>query len=85
MTPPFATKHELNQASRACRGRVCPRSAHTLRQDTRLRGQILEDRFLEGQRILEVVPADPVPPLSEVPTEFAARGVLVWRATFESV
>jgi transcriptional regulator with XRE-family HTH domain len=45
----------------------------------------LEGRFLEGQRILEVDPADPVPPLSEVPTEFAARGVLVWRATFESV
>lgn len=45
----------------------------------------LEGRFLEGQRILEVDPADPVPPLSEVPTEFASRGVLVWRATFESV
>lgn len=45
----------------------------------------LQARFLQGQRILEVDPADPVPPLSEVPTEFVARGVLVWRATFESV
>jgi len=44
----------------------------------------LQDRFLEGRRILEVDPDDPVPPLSEVPTEFAARGVLVWRPTFES-
>lgn len=45
----------------------------------------LPSRLLTSHRILEVDPADPVPPLSEVPAEFARRGVLAWRATFESV
>jgi len=45
----------------------------------------LPSRFLKGERVLEVDPADPVPPLAEVPAEFAKRGVLAWRATFESV
>jgi len=45
----------------------------------------LQSRILNSHRILEVDPADPVPPLSEVPAEFAKRGVLAWRATFESV
>lgn len=42
-------------------------------------------RFVHGQRGLDVDPADPVPPPSEVPPEFARRGVLVWRDTFASV
>jgi transcriptional regulator with XRE-family HTH domain len=42
-------------------------------------------RFVVGPRGLDVDPADPVPPASEVPAEFAKRGVLVWRDTFESV
>ena len=45
----------------------------------------LPDRFLAGPRTLETDAADPVPPLSEVPAEFAKRRVLAWRATFESV
>lgn len=44
-----------------------------------------EGRFLTEPRALEVDPADPVPPLSEVPAEFAKRGVLAWRDTFASV
>jgi transcriptional regulator with XRE-family HTH domain len=44
-----------------------------------------EGRFLAEPRTLEVDPADPVPPLSEVPAEFAKRGVLAWRDTFASV
>jgi transcriptional regulator with XRE-family HTH domain len=43
------------------------------------------DRFLAAPRTLDVDPADPVPPRSEVPDEFAKRGVLVWRDTFASV
>ena len=43
------------------------------------------ERFLGSARTLDVDPADPVPPLSEVPTEFAKRGVLVWADTFASV
>lgn len=42
-------------------------------------------RFLDKPRGLGVDVADPVPPGSEVPTEFAKRGVLVWRDTFTSV
>jgi len=42
-------------------------------------------RFLRAPRTLDVDPADPIPPASEVPAEFAERGVLVWRDTFESV
>ncbi|MBG6056366.1 transcriptional regulator with XRE-family HTH domain [Salinibacterium sp. CAN_S4] len=45
----------------------------------------LPGRFLDGQRTLEVDPADPLPPISEVPDEFAKRGVFAWRDTFESV
>ncbi len=42
-------------------------------------------RFLAEPRGLDIDPADPVPPLAEVPEPFAARGVLVWRDTFVSV
>lgn len=42
-------------------------------------------RFMHDSRGLEVDAADPVPPISEVPDEFAKRGVLVWRGTFASV
>jgi transcriptional regulator with XRE-family HTH domain len=45
----------------------------------------LPSRFLTSHQILQVDPADPVPPLSQVPAEFAKRGVLAWCATFESV
>lgn len=45
----------------------------------------LPGRFLDGRRTLEVDPADPLPPISEVPAEFAKRGVFAWRDTFESV
>ncbi len=45
----------------------------------------LPGRFLDGPRTLEVDLADPVPPISEVPAEFAKRGVFAWRDTFESV
>jgi hypothetical protein len=43
------------------------------------------NRFLDSPRTLEVDPADPIPPASEVPAEFAKRGVLAWRDTFASV
>lgn len=42
-------------------------------------------RFVREPRGLEVDAADPIPPDSEVPDEFAKRGVLVWRDTFASV
>ncbi|AXH36611.1 XRE family transcriptional regulator [Humibacter sp. BT305] len=42
-------------------------------------------RFVRESRGLEVDAADPLPPESEVPEEFAKRGVLVWRDTFASV
>ncbi|GAA2231677.1 hypothetical protein GCM10009851_15810 [Herbiconiux moechotypicola] len=42
-------------------------------------------RFLSEPRTLEVDSADPVPPRSEVPDEFAKRGVLAWSDTFASV
>ena len=42
-------------------------------------------RTLAAPRLLPIDPADPVPPASEVPAEFAARNVLVWRDTFASV
>ena len=42
-------------------------------------------RFVHDPRGLDVDPADPVPPNSEVPSEFAKRGVLAWRDTFASV
>jgi transcriptional regulator with XRE-family HTH domain len=44
-----------------------------------------QGRFLVEPRTLEVDSADPVPPRSEVPDEFAERGVLAWRDTFASV
>lgn len=44
-----------------------------------------QGRFLAEPQTLEVDPADPVPPRSEVPDEFAERGVLAWRDTFASV
>jgi transcriptional regulator with XRE-family HTH domain len=44
-----------------------------------------ESRSLKRTRPLRVDPADPEPPLSEVPQEFIDRGVLVWRDTLESV
>lgn len=43
------------------------------------------NRFVREPRGLDVDPADPIPPDSEVPPEFARRGVLVWRDTFASV
>lgn len=43
------------------------------------------NRFVRRPRGLEIDPADPVPPISEVPTEFAKRGVLAWRDTFASI
>ncbi|GAA1805721.1 helix-turn-helix domain-containing protein [Agromyces neolithicus] len=42
-------------------------------------------RRLERARPLLVDPADPVPPLEEVPGEFLAHGVLVWGDSLESV
>lgn len=42
-------------------------------------------RHLRTPRTLDVDPADPAPPESEVPKEFAERGVRVWRDTFASV
>lgn len=42
-------------------------------------------RFLSKPRGLGVDVADPIPLDSEVPVEFAKRGVLVWRDTFASV
>ncbi len=42
-------------------------------------------RFNPEPQGLGVDAADPVPPVSEVPEEFAKRGVLVWRDTFASV
>ncbi|NYE20026.1 helix-turn-helix domain-containing protein [Microbacterium immunditiarum] len=43
------------------------------------------DRYLATPATLAVDPADPTPPLSEVPEDFARRGVLAWRDTFASV
>jgi transcriptional regulator with XRE-family HTH domain len=43
------------------------------------------NRFLEHTRTLDVDPADPTPPLREVPEEFLRRNVLVWRDTFVSI
>lgn len=42
-------------------------------------------RYLRAPATLDVDPADSTPPPSEVPDEFAERGVLVWRDTFASV
>jgi transcriptional regulator with XRE-family HTH domain len=42
-------------------------------------------RYLSAPVALVIDPADPTPPLSEVPEEFARRGVLAWRDTFASV
>jgi len=42
-------------------------------------------RHLDRPQQLRVDVADPVPPASEVPQEFAERGVLMWRDTFASV
>lgn len=42
-------------------------------------------RFVPTPGGLEVDVADPIPPDSEVPEEFAKRGVLVWRDTFASL
>ena len=44
-----------------------------------------DSRTLSTPRLLATEPADPVPPAPEVPAEFAARNVLVWRDTFASV
>jgi len=43
-----------------------------------------KNRFVRTPRGLDIDPADPIPPASEVPPEFAKRGVLAWRDTFES-
>jgi len=44
-----------------------------------------KSRFVRRPRGLDIDPADPVPPDSEVPAEFAKRGVLAWRDTFASI
>jgi hypothetical protein len=41
--------------------------------------------FLTLPRTLRIDAADPVPAISDIPPEFARRGVLVWADTFESV
>jgi transcriptional regulator with XRE-family HTH domain len=41
--------------------------------------------FLARPQTLEIDSADPVPALTDVPPEFARRGVLVWEDTFRSV
>lgn len=43
------------------------------------------ERKLERSRPLSADPADPIPQRSDIPDEFAERGVLAWRDTFESV
>ena len=43
------------------------------------------ERKLERSRPLSADPADPIPKRSDIPDEFAERGVLAWRDTFESV
>lgn len=43
------------------------------------------ERKLERARPLSADPADPTPSKSDVPDEFAERGVLAWRDTFASV
>lgn len=43
------------------------------------------NRFLRQRQGLGIDAADPIPPDSEVPEEFAKRGVLVWRDTFASI
>lgn len=42
-------------------------------------------RHLRPSRTLDVDPADPVPTADDVPAEFLARGILVWRDTLASV
>lgn len=41
--------------------------------------------FLTRPRSLRIDAADPIPAISDIPPEFARRGVLVWADTFESV
>jgi transcriptional regulator with XRE-family HTH domain len=41
--------------------------------------------FLRLPRTLRIDAADPIPAISDIPPEFARRGVLVWADTFESV
>lgn len=41
--------------------------------------------FLQLPRTLRIDSADPIPAISDIPPEFARRGVLVWADTFESV
>ncbi len=43
------------------------------------------ERFLAKNHILTFDPADPLPEASDTPTEFLARGVLVFEETFRSV
>jgi transcriptional regulator with XRE-family HTH domain len=42
-------------------------------------------RKLERSRPLSADPADPIPGRSDIPDEFAERGVLAWRDTFASI
>lgn len=46
---------------------------------------LARNRYLREPTPLDVDPADPVPSEADVPDEFAERGVLAWRDTFESV
>lgn len=41
--------------------------------------------FLSLPRSLRIDTADPIPTISDIPSEFSRRGVLVWADTFESV
>jgi len=44
-----------------------------------------QNRFLPSPRTFEIDPAHQLPTDSEVPPEFAKRGVLIWSDTFVSV
>jgi hypothetical protein len=46
---------------------------------------VAPERFLAQPHTLSADSADPIPPAEAIPAEFAKRGVLVWRDTFESI
>jgi len=81
LAEPASTQHQVWDAALA--GLV----AWRLREEGLPAPEWVSDpsRYLRTPATLEVDPADPTPPTSEVPDEFAERGVLVWRDTFASV
>jgi hypothetical protein len=81
LAEPASTQHQVWDAALA--GLV----AWRLREEGLPAPEWVSDpsRFLRTPATLEVDLADPTPPTSEVPDEFAERGVLVWRDTFASV